>query len=175
MQRCVAPHHSVVCGATPFCGVWRHIILRCVAPHHLTVCGATSFSSVWRHIIQRCVAPHHSAMCGATIWLCSCSQQHCSQCQAVWLCVSLSDCPVEELHPNPNVPLSPTFIGPCIVMYFYSKTNKMHQFLKFILFCSSTLHVSDRLSVHHQESKTVHTASDICQTDSVECLLAGTR
>jgi len=44
------------------------------------------------------------------------------------------------------------FIGPCIVIYFYSKTNKMHQFLKFILFCSSTLHVSDGLSVHPQES-----------------------
>jgi hypothetical protein len=25
---------------------------------------------------------------------------------------------------------------------FFSKTNEMHQFLKFILFCSSTLHVS---------------------------------
>ena len=40
-----------------------------------------------------------------------------------------------------------TFIGPYIVMYFYSKTNEMHRFLKFILFCSSTLHVSDGLSV----------------------------
>jgi len=50
----------------------------------------------------------------------------------------------------------------------------MHQFLKFILFCSSTLHVSDGLSVHHQESKTVLTASGICQTDSADCLLAGT-
>jgi hypothetical protein len=68
-----------------------------------------------------------------------------------------------------------TFIGPCIVIYFYSKTNKMHQFFKFILFCSSILHVSDGLSVHHQESKTVHTASGICQTDSADCLLAGTR
>jgi len=48
----------------------------------------------------------------------------------------------------------------------------MHQFLKFILFCSSTLHVLDSLSIHHQESKTVHTASVICQTDSVNCLLA---
>ena len=67
------------------------------------------------------------------------------------------------------------FIGPCIVIYFYSKTNEMHQFLKFILFCSSTLHVSDGLSVHHQESKTVHTASGVCQTDSADCLLAGTR
>jgi len=27
-----------------------------------------------------------------------------------------------------------TFIGPCIVIYFYSKTNEMHQFHKFIYF-----------------------------------------
>ena len=51
----------------------------------------------------------------------------------------------------------------------------MHQFLKFILVCSSTLHVSDGLSVHHQESKTVHTASGICQTDSANCLLASSQ
>jgi len=54
-----------------------------------------------------------------------------------------------------------TFIGLCILIYFYSKTNEMHQFFKFILFCSSTVHVSDGLFVHHQESKTVHTASGI--------------
>jgi hypothetical protein len=53
--------------------------------------------------------------------------------------------------------------------------HEMHQIFKFIVFCSSTLHVSDGLSVHHQESKTLHTASDICQTDFVDCLLAGTR
>jgi len=51
----------------------------------------------------------------------------------------------------------------------------MHLFLKFILFFSSTLHVSDGPSVHHQESKTVHAASGICQTDSADCSLAGTR
>jgi hypothetical protein len=51
----------------------------------------------------------------------------------------------------------------------------MHQFLEFILFSSSTLHISDALFVHHHESKTVHTASGICQTDSADCLLAGTR
>jgi hypothetical protein len=61
------------------------------------------------------------------------------------------------------------------VIYFYTKTNEMLQFLKFILFCSSTLHVLDRLSVYHQESKTVHTASGICKTDSADCLLIGTR
>jgi hypothetical protein len=39
----------------------------------------------------------------------------------------------------------------------------------------STLYVSDGLFIHHQESRTVHTASDICQTDSADCLLEGTR
>jgi len=68
-----------------------------------------------------------------------------------------------------------TSTGPCIVIYFYSRTNEMYQFFKFILFCSSTLHISDGLSVHHNESKTVHTASGVCHTDSADCLLAGTR
>jgi len=30
-----------------------------------------------------------------------------------------------------------------------------------------TLHVSDGLSVHHQGSKTVHTASGVCRTGSL--------
>jgi len=38
----------------------------------------------------------------------------------------------------------------------------MHQVHKFIL--NNTLHVSDSLSVHHQELKTVHTATGLCQT-----------
>jgi len=52
-----------------------------------------------------------------------------------------------------------TFIGPCIVIYFYSKTNQMHHYIKFISFRNDTLHVSDGLSVHHQEFKTVHTST----------------
>jgi len=48
----------------------------------------------------------------------------------------------------------------------------MHQFIKFILFWNDTVHVSDGLSVHHQEFKTVHTAIGICQTDTAVCLLA---
>jgi len=51
----------------------------------------------------------------------------------------------------------------------------MHQFLKFILFWNSTPHVSDRLSVHHQEFNTVHTVTVMCQKDTATCLLAGTR
>jgi len=59
--------------------------------------------------------------------------------------------------------------------YFYSKTNKMHQCIKFILYWNDTLHVSGGLSVHHQEFKTVHTATGICQADTAVCFLAGTR
>jgi len=50
--------------------------------------------------------------------------------------------------------------------HYYSKTNQMHQCLKFILFWKDKLHVSDGLSVHHQEFTTVHTATGICQTDT---------
>jgi hypothetical protein len=45
----------------------------------------------------------------------------------------------------------------------------MQQLLKFILFLGNTLHVSDGLSVHHQELKTVHTATGILQTGNAVC------
>jgi len=51
----------------------------------------------------------------------------------------------------------------------------MRQCVKFILFWSDTLHVSDGLSVHHQEFKAVRTATGICQTDTALDLLAGVR
>ena len=38
----------------------------------------------------------------------------------------------------------------------------MHQCIRFILFWNDSPHVSDGLSVHHQEFKTVHTATGIC-------------
>ena len=37
----------------------------------------------------------------------------------------------------------------------------MLQCLKFILFCNDTLHVSEGLSVRHQQFKTIHTESGI--------------
>jgi hypothetical protein len=62
-------------------------------------------------------------------------------------------------------------VGPCIVLsflqyfyYFYSITNQIYQCIKFILFWNDTLHVSGGLSVRHQEFKTVHTATGICQS-----------
>jgi len=45
----------------------------------------------------------------------------------------------------------------------------MHQCIKFILFWNDTLHVSNDLSIHHQDLKTVHTATGICQTDTAVC------
>ena len=48
----------------------------------------------------------------------------------------------------------------------------MQQCIKFILFWNDALHVSDGLSVYHQEFKTVHTATGIRQTDTAVCLLA---
>ena len=33
-----------------------------------------------------------------------------------------------------------------VTLDVYSKTNEMHQFFKFILFCSNTLHITDGLS-----------------------------
>ena len=46
----------------------------------------------------------------------------------------------------------------------------MHQCIKFILFWNDTVHVSDGLSVHYQEFKSVlHTATGICQTDAAVC------
>ena len=44
----------------------------------------------------------------------------------------------------------------------------MHQCIKFILFWNETQHVSDGLSVRHQEFKTVHAATGICQTVNPE-------
>jgi len=52
------------------------------------------------------------------------------------------------------------------------KPTRRTNVLKFILFWNDTLHVSGSLSVHHQEYKTVHTATGICQTDTAVCLLA---
>jgi len=60
-------------------------------------------------------------------------------------------------------------ISQCIVIYSYNKTNEMHYFTD--LFWCRTIHVSDRFTVHHQESSTVHTAKGICHTGYADCLL----
>ena len=50
------------------------------------------------------------------------------------------------------------------------KTNEMHYFSN--LFWCRTLHISDRSTVHHQESSTVYTAIGICSIVYADCLLA---
>jgi len=47
----------------------------------------------------------------------------------------------------------------------------MHYFSN--LFWYRTLHISDRFTVHHQESSTAYTAEGICHAGYVDCLLAG--
>ena len=49
----------------------------------------------------------------------------------------------------------------------------MQQSIKFILFRNNSICFGG-LSVHHQEFKTVHTETGICQRDTAVCLLAGT-
>jgi len=48
----------------------------------------------------------------------------------------------------------------------------MYQCIKFILIWNETLHVSEGISVHYQEYKTVHKATGICHTHTAVCLLA---
>jgi len=64
-----------------------------------------------------------------------------------------------------------TFSGPCTVIYSYKK-NEREAPISQICFWNRTQHVSDSISVHHQESSTVHTAIGICHTGYADCLLA---
>ena len=48
------------------------------------------------------------------------------------------------------------------------KTTRCTGFIN-VFILSNIVHVSDGLSVHHQELKTVHTATGICQTATVTC------
>jgi len=54
--------------------------------------------------------------------------------------------------------------------YSYNKQDKL---ISQIYFSNRTLLVSDRFSVHHQESSTAYTAIGICHTSFADCLLVG--
>ena len=68
----------------------------------------------------------------------------------------------------------PKLVQTLIMQFSIVKPTRFTSFFNLILFyfCSSPVHVSNGLSVHHQVSKTVHTASGVCHTDSADCLLA---
>ena len=55
------------------------------------------------------------------------------------------------------------------IIYCYQLDAPVYQIY---LFRSDAVHVSDGLSVHHQDYKTVHTATGIYQTDTAVCWLA---
>jgi hypothetical protein len=59
-----------------------------------------------------------------------------------------------------------TFMVPCIVNVFLNMTNKMQRCVTFLIIVNA-LHDSSGFSAHHQELKSVHAASGICQA----CLL----
>ena len=62
-----------------------------------------------------------------------------------------------------------TFTGPCIANIFSEYNQQDATFVQrftIYLFLYDALHVSDGFSVHHQEHKTAHTGSGICQTDT---------
>ena len=76
---------------------------------------------------------------------------------------------VEPVYTAP-VSVSTAVVIPHTLHHFYSKTNKMHQCFKFILFWNDIVHVSDGPSVHHQEFKT--TFSNRLMSNRYCCLLA---
>jgi hypothetical protein len=53
--------------------------------------------------------------------------------------------------------------------------NQRDALISQIYFWNRTLHVSDRFSVHQQESSTVYTAIVICHTGYADCLLASSQ
>jgi len=53
----------------------------------------------------------------------------------------------------------------------FLQQNQRDALISQIYFWIRTLHVSDSISVHHQESSTVHTATGICHTGYADCLL----
>jgi hypothetical protein len=60
------------------------------------------------------------------------------------------------------------------VIYSYN-INQRDALISLIYFWNRTLHVSARVSVHHQESGTVYTTIGICHTGFVDSLLASSQ
>jgi len=58
---------------------------------------------------------------------------------------------------------------PCIVIYFYSKTNGMYQFLNLFYFLVALYMFR---TVFPSIIRSLYIALSICQTDSADCLLA---
>ena len=102
--------------------------------------------------------PHSSLLLCCSVYFLCCSM-YCLFCVVLCIvCVYMCT----ELLPPSGYPIAVKYI---ISNYFYIKTTKVHNISN--LFWNNILHVSDGLFVHHQESKTVHTASGIRHTGPV--------
>ena len=55
----------------------------------------------------------------------------------------------------------------------FSEYNQKMRCFSIYLFLYDALHVSDGFCVHHQEFKTAHTASGVCQTNAATCYEPG--
>ena len=102
--------------------------------------------------------------------ICSRCKGHYSQIYAAWFRAFVKD---EMLRYCVSVRsiiffLIFTFTGPCILIYFCSKTNQIHQCLKFILLeeHSTCFGRSFRPS---SGFKDCNTSTGICQTDTADC------
>jgi hypothetical protein len=77
----------------------------------------------------------------------------------------------ENVHESRAIDLYLTFRGPCILIYCYNKTNKMHQFLKSIfgielyMFQTGFLFIIRRLALYTQQQVYVIqvTLSETCR------------
>ena len=57
----------------------------------------------------------------------------------------------------------------------FLQQNQRDPLISQIYFWNGTLHVSDSLSVRHQESSTVHTEIGICHRGFADCLLVSSQ
>jgi len=57
----------------------------------------------------------------------------------------------------------------------FLESNQRDALIYQLYFWIRTLHVSDSVSVHHQECSTVHTAIGMCHTGYADCLLVSSQ
>jgi len=73
------------------------------------------------------------------------------------------------MHGPINIRFTVTIVIENTVFWFSEYDQQDATFLKFIYFCQTLYMFQTGFSVHHQQHKTAHTASGICQTNTDTC------